>query len=43
MDTFGVNEGWLALFDRRPDLSWDEKIYTRKETINDKTITVIGL
>ena len=43
MDTFGVNKGWLALFDRRPDRSWDEKIYTLKETVNGKTVTVVGL
>ncbi|MCL2598047.1 MAG: ATP-binding protein [Paludibacter sp.] len=43
MDTFGVNEGWLALFDRRPDRSWDEKIYIRKETAGEKTVIVVGL
>ena len=43
MDTFGVNEGWLALFDRRPDRSWDEKVYMQKENVNGKTITVVGL
>jgi hypothetical protein len=43
MDTFGVSEGGLALFDRRPDRSWDEKIYTRKETVDGKTVTVVGL
>jgi len=43
MDTFGVNEGWLALFDRRPDRSWDEKIYIREETAGGKTVTVVGL
>lgn len=43
MDTFGVNEGWLALFDRRPNRSWEEKIYTLKETVNGKTVTVVGL
>jgi len=43
MNTFDVNEGWLALFDRRPDRSWDEKIYIRKEFAGDKTVNVIGL
>jgi len=43
MDTFGVDEGWLALFDRRPDRSWDEKIYMQKEKVNGKTVTVVGL
>jgi hypothetical protein len=43
MDTYGCSEGWLALFDRRPDLKWDDKIYMRKETIGAQTITIVGL
>jgi hypothetical protein len=43
MDTFGCNEGWLAVFDQRPRISWNNKIYIKKEKINEKTVTVIGL
>ena len=43
MDTFGCSEGWLAVFDRRQTIDWDQKIYLQKETINRKTVTVIGL
>jgi hypothetical protein len=43
MDVYGCTEGWLLLFDRRPDAKWDDKIYMRKETPNGKTITVVGL
>ena len=43
MDTCGCTESWLVLFDRRPDIAWEEKIYTRKEIINGKTITIVGL
>jgi len=43
MDTFGCTEGWLAVFDRRPAISWDDKIFTKKETVDGKTVTVIGL
>ena len=43
MDIFGCNKGWLAVFDRRPTVKWDDKIYTKKETIDDKTITIVGL
>ncbi len=43
MDTFGCNEAWLCVFDRRPNVSWDKKIYMNKETIDGKTVTVIGL
>ena len=35
MDTLGTDEGWLIVFDRRPDLSWDEKIFRRKEKTID--------
>ncbi|MDR1937399.1 MAG: ATP-binding protein, partial [Tannerellaceae bacterium] len=43
MDTYGCTEGWLAIFDRRPELKWDDKIYMRKETLGTQTITVVGL
>jgi AAA+ ATPase superfamily predicted ATPase len=42
MDLHGCTEGWLVLFDRRPDVKWEEKIYTRKETVDGKTITIVG-
>jgi hypothetical protein len=43
MDVYGATEGWLALFDRTPQTSWDEKIYMEKRIIDEKTITIIGL
>ena len=43
MDTFGCTEGWLAIFDQRPEISWDDKIYMKKENMEGKTVTVIGL
>jgi Holliday junction resolvase len=44
MDTFGEKHGWLCLFDRDLNKSWDEKIHTDKhETEDGKTITVVGL
>ena len=39
----GLSEGWMAVFDEDKDKPWDEKIYTRDETIDGKTIHVIGL
>ncbi|GHV72433.1 hypothetical protein FACS1894201_01550 [Bacteroidia bacterium] len=42
MDTLGVKEGWLVIFDRRVDRDWDSKIYLKTEKINDKTLTVVG-
>jgi hypothetical protein len=43
MDKCGNNNGWLCIFDRSTDKTWDEKIYTKKEIINSKKITVVGL
>jgi len=43
MDTFGCTKGWLAVFDRRPKISWDKKIYMKKETVDGKTVTVVGV
>ncbi|MEA1911534.1 MAG: AAA-like domain-containing protein [Spirochaetota bacterium] len=42
MDLVGTNSGWLVIFDRDENLSWDDKIYSRKETIKDKTVYIIG-
>ena len=43
LDDLGLSEGWMPIFDKAKDKSWDEKIYTRDETCNGKTIHVIGL
>lgn len=42
MDISHATEGHLIIFDGR-DRSWEEKIYTRQETVGDKIITVWGL
>jgi len=42
MDTVGENEGWLIIFDRRKEKTWDEKIFWKTEIINNKTIHVVG-
>ena len=43
LDDLGLSEGWMPIFDKSKDKSWDEKIYTRDQTFNGKTIHVIGL
>ncbi len=42
LDTLNLTEGWLLVFDRRPEVDWDEKIFRRKEKVNKKTIFVVG-
>jgi len=36
------NEGWLIMFDRSTEKSWDEKIYIKEEMVRGKKITVVG-
>ena len=43
MDTFGCSEGWLVIFDQRPKIRWNDKIFIKKEIINGKTVTALGL
>ena len=43
LDDLGLSEGWMPIFDKSKTKTWDEKIYTRDETCNGKTIHVIGL
>ena len=35
--------GWMAVFDDDTSKSWDEKIFTRDEIVDGKTIHVVGL
>jgi SpoVK/Ycf46/Vps4 family AAA+-type ATPase len=42
MDRVGSNVGWLVIFDRDTAKSWNEKIYSRKETVNGKEINIVG-
>jgi hypothetical protein len=42
MDTLGCDQGWLIIFDRRPEVKWDDKIYIKTETGDGKIITVAG-
>jgi len=42
MDTLGCSKGWLVIFDRDREKSWDEKIYQKAETVGGKTVHVFG-
>ena len=43
LDHLGLPEGWMAVFDDDASKPWDEKIYTRDEIVDGKTIHIIGL
>lgn len=43
MDASHATEGHLVVFDQSLGKSWDEKIFTRQEQVEGKTITVWGM
>ena len=43
LDSLGLSEGWMPIFDKSKEKGWGEKIYSRDETADGKTIHVIGL
>mgnify|MGYP007094565916 CR=1 FL=1 len=42
-DRCGADETHLVIFDRRPGVPWDEKIFCRQETFRNRPITVWGM
>jgi len=42
MDTIGEKEGWLIIFDRNPETSWDSKISWETVEYQNKTINIVG-
>jgi len=42
LERMGCEEGWLVIFDRRPDISWDEKTYHRTVAVGSRTLHVLG-
>ena len=42
MDTMGCEEGWLVVFDRRKEVSWDEKVFWLDEEIGSKSLHITG-
>ena len=43
LDSLGLAEGWMPVFEKSNEKTWDEKIYSRDEIVDGKTIHVIGL
>ena len=42
-DKAGADEAYLIIFDRRPNIAWDERIWQRQETAGARQITVWGM
>ena len=43
LDSLGLSEGWMPIFEKSKEKSWSEKIYSRDEVVDGMTIHVIGL
>jgi hypothetical protein len=42
LDTLGLSEGWLIIFDQRPGLSWEQKLWQEDVAVDGKTVRVRG-
>jgi len=42
LDTLGMREGWLVIFDLRSTTPWSERIFTREHTAAGFTVRVVG-
>ena len=42
LDTLGLQDGWLVLFDLRKDVSWEDKLFVREVEHAGKVIRVVG-
>jgi hypothetical protein len=42
LDSLGLTEGWLVLFDLRSSLPWDQRLTTRTLELGEKKVHVVG-
>jgi hypothetical protein len=42
LERLGCTEGWLIVFDRRKNISWDDKIFWKTVKLENKIINIIG-
>ena len=42
LDTIGVDQGWLVLFDLRKEVSWEDKLFLREVEQAGKVIRIVG-
>jgi len=42
MDTLSCTEGWLIVFDRRKNISWNKKIFWKEDKVENNKITIVG-
>ena len=42
LDTVGLKEGWLVVFDVRLDRSWEERLWSQEVVVDGKRVVVLG-
>ena len=42
LDTVGLDEGWLVVFDVRPGVPWEERLWEREVSVQGKRVGVLG-
>jgi hypothetical protein len=42
LDTLGLHEGWLVVFDVRPDRTWEDRLWARDQAVEGKVLHVLG-
>jgi hypothetical protein len=42
MESLGLKEGWVVLFDRRTSVGWEEKVFEREHRRGDTRVIVLG-
>ena len=42
LESLGLDEGWLVLFDPSLGEDWDARVFTRIETVGTRTVHVVG-
>ncbi len=42
LDSLGLDEGWLVVFETRPAIAWEARTFNRTETVAGRTIHVVG-
>jgi len=42
MDTCAAKEGWVVIFDRRKERTWDERIFWRTVEADGRTVHIVG-
>jgi hypothetical protein len=42
LESLGLKEGWVVLFDRRKKVGWKKKLFWREKKLNGKVVHVVG-